>query len=70
MSGQFEFLEDSRAKLPFMKNKLFKGEIGCNRLMKGRIAINGCDEASFDRNSVLKSFTSDHRWRAEMSPRL
>ena len=59
VSGQFEFLENSRASLPFTKNMLFKDEIGRNRLMNGRITINGHDEASFDRNGAIKSHPFD-----------
>ena len=70
VSGQFEFLEDSRASLFVTKNKLFKDEIGCNRLMERGIAINSRDEASFDQNSVIKSHRSDQRSRAEVSPRV
>ena len=68
MFGKFKFLENSKAKLPFAKNKLFKGEIGRNRPMKRRIAINDRDEASFDRNGVIKSHPSDQRSRNEVSP--
>ena len=70
VSGQFEFLENSRSKLPFAKNSVFKGEIGRNCPMKGRIAINSNNEALFDRDGAIKSHPSDHRWRAEMSPHL
>ena len=59
MSGQFEFLKDSRAKLPIAKNSLFKDKIGHNRLMKGRIAINGRNEASFVQNGAIKSHPFD-----------
>ena len=59
MSGQFEFLKNSRASFPFAKNRLFKGQIGRNRPMKGRIVINGRDEASFDQNSAIKSHPFD-----------
>ena len=48
VSEQFEYLKNSRTKLPFAKNSVFKGEIRRNRPMKGRIAINDHDEASFD----------------------
>ena len=54
VSRQFEVLENSRASLPFVKNRLFKGQIGHNRLMNRRIAINGRDEASFDRNGAIE----------------
>ena len=70
MSRQFDYLENSRAKLPFMKNSAFIGEIGRDRLMKRCIAINGRDEASFDQNSAIKSHPSDQRLRAEVSPRV
>ena len=48
VSGQFEFLENSRAPFSVAKNTLFKEKIGRNRPMKRGIAINGRDEASFD----------------------
>ena len=70
VSRQFKFLESSRASLSVAKNKLFKDEIGRNCLMERSIAINGRDEASFDRNSVIKSHPSDHRSRTEVSPRV
>ena len=59
VSGQFEFLENSRASLPFAKISVFIEQIGRNRPMKGRIAINGRDEASFDRNGAIKSHPFD-----------
>ena len=61
VSGQFKFLKNSRAKLPFMKNKLFKDEIGRNRPMKRRIVINGRDEALFDRNGAIKLHPFDQQ---------
>ena len=70
VSGQFEFLENSRANLSVVKNTLFKDEIGCNCLMKRRIIINGRDKASFDRNGAIKSHLSNQRSRAEVSPRV
>ena len=70
MSGQFEFLKNSRAKLPFAKNSAFIGEIGRDRLMKRRIGINRRDEALFDQNGVIKSYPSDQRLRAEVIPRV
>ena len=38
--------------------------------MTRRIAINGHDEASFDRHGAIKSNPSDQRSRAEVSPRV
>ena len=70
VSGQFEFLKNSRAKLSVPKNSVFKGEIGRNRPMKRHIAINGRDEASFDRNGEIKSHPFDQRSRSEVSPRV
>ena len=61
VSGQFEFLKSSRAKLPFAKYKLIKGEIRRNRPMQGCIAINCRDEASFDRIIAIKSGAFDRR---------
>ena len=58
-SGQFEFLENSRASLPLAKNRLFKDEIDRSRPMNGRIATNGRDEASFDQNGAIKSHPFD-----------
>ena len=60
VSGQFKFLKNSRAKLPFAKNKLFKWQFGRDRSMKRRIAINGRDEASVDRIVTIKSESFDH----------
>ena len=59
MSGQFEFLKNLRVKLSFAKNKLFKGQIGRNRPMKGRIMINGRDETFFNRIFAIKSGALD-----------
>ena len=70
VSRQFEFLKNSRASLPFAKNNLFKDEIWLNRLMNGRIAINGRDEASFDQNGAIKLHPFDLWWRVRMYPRL
>ena len=69
MSGQFEFLEDSKASLSIGKNKLFKDEIGRNRPMKSRLAIDNRDYASVDRNSAIKLHPFDHRWKVRMRPR-
>ena len=44
-----------------MKNSVFKGEIGHDRLMSGRLAIDGRDHVSVDRNGAIKSHPSDHR---------
>ena len=49
VSGQFEFLEDSKASSFVAKNCVFKEKKRRNRPIKGCIAINGRDEASFDR---------------------
>ena len=70
MSGQFEFLEDSRANLSVVKNKLFKGEIGRNRPMKRRLVIDNRNHASVDRNGVIKSHPFDQQSKAEVSPRV
>ena len=70
MSGQFEFLKNSRVKLSVAKNSVFKGEIGRNRSMKRHIAINGRDEASFDRNNAIKLHPFDQRSRAEVRTRV
>ena len=70
VSKQFEFLKNSRASLFVAKNQLFKDEIGRNRLMKRRIAINSQDEASFDQNGAIKSHLSDQQSRVEVSPRV
>ena len=70
MSRPFEFLKNSRAKLPFAKNSAFIGEIGHDRPIKRHIAINCCDEASFDQNGAIKLHLSDQRLRAEVSPRV
>ena len=68
VSGQFKFLKNSRAKLLFTKNIVFKGEIGRDRLMSGRLAINGRDHASVDRNGAIKSHPIDDRWRIRIRP--
>ena len=59
VSGQFEFLKNSRVKLLFVKNIAFIGKIGCDHSMKRRIATNGHDEALFDQNGVIKSHPCD-----------
>ena len=69
MFGQFEFLENSRATLLFAKNMLFKDEIGRDRPMNGRLAINDRDHASVDRNGAIKSHLFDHRSKVRMRPR-
>ena len=38
--------------------------------MKRRIAINGRDEASFDRNDAMKSHSTDQKSKAKVSPRV
>ena len=38
--------------------------------MKRRIAINGRDEASIDRNGAIVSHLFDQRSKVEMSPRI
>ena len=69
MSGQFEFLESSRAVFSVEEQVYLKRKLGRNRSMNGRLVIDSCDDASVDRNGAIKSHPSDHRWRAEMSPR-
>ena len=54
----------------FAKNSAFIGEIGHDRPMTRCIAINGRDEASFDRNGAIKSHPFYQRLRAEVSPRV
>ena len=68
MSGQFKFLEDSRANLSVAKNKLFKGEIGRYRPLKRRLAIDGRDHASVDRNGAMKLHPFDQRWSVRIFP--
>ena len=70
MFGQFEFLEDSRAKLFVAKNSLFKDEIRRNRSMKSHHLINGRDEALVDRNGAILSHPSDQRSKVDLSPRI
>ena len=70
VSGQFEFLKNSRVNLSVTKNTLFKDKIGRSRQMKRHIAINGRDEASFDLNGAIKLHPSDQRSRVEVSPRV
>ena len=53
MSGQFEFLENSRAPSSVAKNLYLKGGFGRDRPMKRRIAINNCDETSFGESVFL-----------------
>ena len=50
MSRQFEFLEDSKASFSVAKNSVFKDEIRRNRLINGRLAIDG---ASFGESMLL-----------------
>ena len=68
VSRQFEFLEDSRANLFVAKNKLFKGEIGRNRPMKRRLAIDGHDHVSVDQNGAIKSHPFDQRCSVRICP--
>ena len=68
VSGQFEFLENSRVSSSVAKNRVFKGEIGCNHPMKRRLAIDGCDHASFDRNGAIILHPSDQRSKIRMRP--
>ena len=68
MYGQFKFLEDSKATLSVEKNSYLKDGFGRGRPMKGRIAINGRDEASADRIFTIKSDPSDQRSRVDVSP--
>ena len=51
VSGQFEFLEDSKASSSVVKNCLFKEQFGRDRCSNGLIVINGRDDVSF-RESV------------------
>ena len=67
--GQFEFLEDSRVVLPSRRTSYLKKKIGCDRPMKGRLAIDGRDHASFDQNGAIKSHTFDQKWKIKMRPR-
>ena len=68
VSGQFKFLENSRATLSIVKNSYLKDGFGRDRLMKRRIAIDGRDEAFVDRIVAIKSDPSDQRSRVEVSP--
>ena len=36
--------------------------------MKGRLAIDGRDHASFDRNGAIKSHPFDQRWNVRICP--
>ena len=36
--------------------------------MKRRLAIDGRDHTSFDRNGAIKSHALNQRWKVEMSP--
>ena len=69
MSGQFKFLKNSRAVFSVEEQIYLKGEIGHNRPINRRLAIDNRDYASVDRNSAIKSHPFDHKWKAEMSPR-
>ena len=69
VSRQFKFLENSRASLPFAKNRLFKEEIGRNHPMNGLLAIDSRDHTSVDQNGAIKSYPFDHRWKVWMRPR-
>ena len=66
VSGQFKFLKIQGPSFPFAKNNAFIGEIGRDRSMSGRLAIDGRDHASVDQNGAIKSHLSDHRWRIRM----
>ena len=67
MSGQFEFLEDSKALLSVAKNSLFKDEIRRNCSMKSFHLMNGRDEALVNQNGAIISHLSDQRSKVEMS---
>ena len=64
------FLKIQGRVLPSRRTVYLKGEIGHDRPMKRRIAINGRDEASVDRIIAIKSDPSDQRSRVEVSPRV
>ena len=68
MSGQFEFLEDSKAHSSVAKNSVFKEKKRRNRSMKRRLLINGRDEALSDQNGAINSHPFYQRWMVEMSP--
>ena len=53
VSEQFEFLENSRAKLSVAKNSIFKDKIRRNRPINGRLANNDYDGASFGESMLL-----------------
>ena len=53
VSEQFEFLENSRAKLSVAKNSLFKDKIRRNHPINGRLANDGYDGASFGESMLL-----------------
>ena len=70
VSRQFEFLEISRASSSVAKNSVFKEKKRRNRSMKGCIAINGRDEASFDRIIMFNWWSSDRQWSLQMHPHI
>ena len=70
VSGQFEFLEDSKASSSLAKNGAFKEKKRRNRSMKRRLLINGRDEALIDRNGAIISHPFDQLSRIRMRPRL
>ena len=69
VSRQFEFLEIPHASFSIVKNTLFQGKKRRNRLMNGRITINGRDEPSFDQNGAIILHPSDQRSKIKMLPR-
>ena len=64
--GSSNFSKIQGPSFPFAKNNAFIREIGRDRSMSGRLAIDGRDHASVDRNGAIKSHLSDHRWRIRM----
>ena len=68
VSRKSDYLENLRAVFSVKEQVYLKRKLGRNRPMNERLAIDGRDDASVDRNGAIKLHLSDHRWRTEMSP--
>ena len=55
--------------LPSRRTAFKEVRIGRSRPMKGRITINGHDEALFDQNGAIISHSSDQKSKIRMCPR-
>ena len=62
------FLKIQGQSFPSRRTRYFKEKFGRDRPMKGRLAIDGRDHASFDRNGAIKLHPFDQRWSVRICP--